>query len=134
MKHLIIAAVSLTSVTTPVVADRHCQAPDIGLPNYDVIRSLQEGDSYTQAHDLTHRSGLLDWKRETVETCEANPANFDFNCDVASYVPTLEINPTFLNLSEADFDAQLRGISDEAYLLDERLKSCREMGKGGSDG
>lgn len=130
----IVPLILFASITTPALADGHCPAPQTPLPPYDVIRSIEEGASYTQAHTLTHRAALLARRRDIIATCESDPASFDARCDVGDY-PTIEdVAPEFLNLPEADFDRLVQEMADETYLLNQRLEACMLEGSDQSDG
>lgn len=124
----------LACITTPALADGHCPAPQTPLPPYDVIRSIEEGASYTQAHTLTHRSALLVRRRNIIATCESDPASFDARCDVGDYPTFEDVAPEFLNLPEADFDRLVQEMADETHLLNQRLESCMLEGSDQADG
>lgn len=126
--------IALACFTTPAFADGHCPAPESPLPPYDVIRSLEEGASYTQAHTLTYRAALLARKSRIVEICEADPSGFDARCDVGDRPTFEDVDSDFLNLAEADFDRLVQEMSDETYLLNQRLEACMREGSEQSDG
>lgn len=103
MKHLIIAAVSLTSVTTPVMADRHCRAPEAPLPYLDVAKYDHDLDNHRQALGLTFSDFLYEYHSRNLEICHSKGANYNFDCDSPEYGEMGEVDPDYLGLSEEEY-------------------------------
>lgn len=130
----LVVSLFAVALTTPAFAASHCAAPEAPFPNYDVIRSLQEGKSYTQAHDLTYRLALVGRNNRVADMCEADPINFSYNCDAEPF-PTVDVvNPDFLNLSNTDFSRLLDENRASGAIALQRLEDCVLKGSGNSDG
>ena len=129
MKHLIIAAVSLTSVTTPAVADRHCRAPEPPINTFNLWEHpVEVREDRSQAHLLTYSDLLFDQRIRTLEVCERKGVEFDYNCDAAEFGTMGDVNPDYLGLTEQEYEDRkdanrLRGLS-----LNDAFAACRGDG------
>ena len=129
MKHLIIAALSLTSVTTPAVADRHCRAPEPDTKFFEFLDyPAADRENQLQAFLLTRNDYLYDQQVRNLEVCRTKGAEYDYNCDAPAFGEMGDINSDYLGLSEEEF----LEVKDENRLraleMRDALAACRGDG------
>lgn len=124
MKHLKIAAISLTSVSAPAVAERHCQAPRPEMPYFDVAKHGSDFNNQLQAFTLTHRDYLHAQHLRNVEICQSMGGDYDFHCDSPEYGEMGDINQDYLGLSEEEYEAKLEEHRLRTLDLRDALAAC----------
>lgn len=131
MKHLIIAAISLTSVSAPAVAERHCTAPKSPVIVFNFWEHpVEVREDRNQAHQLTYSDLLYDQKVRTLEVCEAKGEDFFYDCDAPEYGTMDEVNPDYLGLTEQEFEDLKDANRHRSMVLGDALAEANCFGDG----
>lgn len=124
MKHLVIAAISLSSVSAPAVAERHCQAPETPFPYFDYAAAGEDRDNQLQAFLLTYDDLLHDQKVRTLEVCESKGEEFFYDCDAPEFGSLDDVNPDYFGLTEDEFEAQKDANRLRALNINDAIAAC----------